>query len=412
MTTRRSLFRNSLLGGMGLGLPQTGLANIGSTPNVIFITCFGGWDATRTLYPAFDNPIVDMEGQAERWSIGNLQLVDHPQRPALRHFFQSNHHRTSLIHGILSPSVSHQACLQLMRTGFPTGHPDWPTLLARELFFDAPIPHLGISGDVFAGLHSDLLTRMGQGKLLASLLDDSLFEWSDIVLGGVDAQLIIAEQEVRLRRMGRLAESANSDVFQSMMSAAARAQYLKERHQLIDWESDGSLLGDCLLAVDVLEQGISPCISIGHSALWDSHSNNEVYQHWLWEELFSALAVLFEELDLRQGSAMDGNSGMTLAEQTTVIVLSEMGRAPRLNSSLGKDHWPYTSAMIIGERLQESRVYGGYGANFQGLPIDLNSGELFSGGQHLSVQHFGSSILQLFGLDGADLLDGTEALLL
>ena len=404
MATRRELFRNSLLGGVAMGLPKNAQAEAINTEKIIFITCFGGWDPTRVLVPAFDNPIVHMEDLAELWNIGNLQLVDHPHRPSVRQFFEANHQRCAIMNGILSPSVSHQACLELMRTGAPNGFPDWPTLLARDLFSDMPIPHLAISGDVFSGNLGSLVTRMGNSQLLESLLDDSLYEWSDVLLGGVDSQLIIAEQEVRLRRMGRLAENTNRDVFQNALESAVRAQYLKEHHWQVNWDSDGSLLSDCLLAVDVLEQGISSCISIGHSALWDSHSNNEVYQHWLWEELFSALDTLWLELSSRQTP-----SG-PLSEQCTVVVLSEMGRAPCLNSSLGKDHWPYTSALIMSPFLTESRVIGGYDAQFHGLPLNLSGAEYASDGILLSPQHFGASIVQLMGGDAQELLFGIDGL--
>ena len=45
---------------------------------------------------------------------------------------------------------------------------------------------------------------------------------------------------------------------------------------------------------------------------------------------------------------LDASPGVyapTLAEETVVVVLSEMGRTPGINGTDGKDHWPWTSAM-------------------------------------------------------------------
>ena len=56
---------------------------------IIFITCFGGWDPTRVLVPAFDNPLVSMEEEVQIGQIGDLQFVDHVERVGVRNFFEN-----------------------------------------------------------------------------------------------------------------------------------------------------------------------------------------------------------------------------------------------------------------------------------------------------------------------------------
>ena len=96
---------------------------------------------------------------------------------------------------------------------------------------------------------------------------------------------------------------------------------LRSKESALNWNVDGSFFGDCLTAVDLLREGVSPCISIEHPALWDSHSSNDVYQHWLWEELFAGLLTLCNEL--KSTSTATGN----LLNQTTIVIASDMGRA-------------------------------------------------------------------------------------
>ena len=43
-------------------------------------------------------------------------------------------------------------------------------------------------------------------------------------------------------------------------------------------------------------------------------------------------------------------------DETTFVVMSEMGRTPALNGNEGKDHWPYTSALVMGPGLQGSET--------------------------------------------------------
>jgi hypothetical protein len=183
-------------------------------------------------------------------------------------------------------------------------------------------------------------------------------------------------------------EFSNRDIFLETQVTMAKLPLLEETQELVDWGSDGSFINDCAVALDVLEQGISSCISIEHPSLWDSHSNNDVYQFWLWEELFIGLNSLCTELE---------NRGM--GENTTIVVMSDMGRAPQLNSDLGKDHWPYSSAMIISPKIQGSRSIGNYDENFMGTALDPISGEIFSGGEVITASNFGATILEMMSVD-------------
>lgn len=359
-----------------------------SEQKIIFITCFGGWDPTRVLVPAFDNSLVAMEQDAELSTIGELGFVDHPERVGVRNFFQNFADRTAFVHGLLTPSVAHMACLQYARTGFISGHPDWPSILAREVFSQSSIPHLAISGKIYSEQFSSLVARAGSGGQLETLLAGELGSLSDIPLEKPSTDLITAERELRLRRLDRVIESSNRDIFLDIQSSLQKIPILLETHEQVDWGSDGSFLDDCIVALDVLEQGLSSCISIEHPALWDSHSNNDVYQFWLWEELFVGLGVLCQELNERG-----------LGEETTIVVLSDMGRAPQLNADLGKDHWPYSSAMLISPNIQQSRSIGGYDDNFMGAPIDSLSGDIFLQGEVITTANFGATILELMDVD-------------
>jgi hypothetical protein len=101
------------------------------------------------------------------------------------------------------------------------------------------------------------------------------------------------------------------------------------------------------VAVDALAKGVSRCVTIAYAGNegqgWDTHANNDASQTVLWEGLFSGLVELMALLE-----STPGNSAVTLADETLVVVLSEMARTPNLNATNGKDHWPHTSALLIG----------------------------------------------------------------
>ena len=146
-------------------------------------------------------------------------------------------------------------------------------------------------------------------------------------------------------------------------------------------------------ALDCLERGYARSVIMSHGGQfnvgWDTHSNIES-QTANYEELFSDLMDLIDDLKSR-----DGTNGGSLADETTIVVISEMGRSPQLNATGGKDHWTFTSAMFIGAGVAGGRQIGAYDENLLGKPIDLETGDLSESGTTLSADHIGATILAL-----------------
>lgn len=152
-----------------------------------------------------------------------------------------------------------------------------------------------------------------------------------------------------------------------------------------------------LPALDALERGYARSAILSHGGLfdvgWDTHSTID-QQTSNYEVLFEDLMSLMEELDARTGT-----NGGSLADETTVVVISEMGRAPTLNATGGKDHWTFTSAMFIGAGVAGGRQIGGYDDNLLGRAVDLQTGELSDKGTILGTEHIGATILALADIE-------------
>jgi uncharacterized protein (DUF1501 family) len=108
-------------------------------------------------------------------------------------------------------------------------------------------------------------------------------------------------------------------------------------------------------------------------------------------------------------ASLPGRSTSSLLDETVIVVLSEMGRTPQLNDQDGKDHWPYTSAMVVGPGITGSRVIGATDEFYYGKTIDPDSGELWDGAGsiELSTSSFGATLLNLAGVDHEPYLAGT-----
>ena len=93
------------------------------------------------------------------------------------------------------------------------------------------------------------------------------------------------------------------------------------------------------------------------------------------------------------------SDGETLLETTTVIVFSEMGRTPVYNASFGKDHWPYTSVMMMGAGIRKGMRFGHSDNKLVGAPIAFDSGSYTENGQLLSTENLIAGLLESFDID-------------
>jgi uncharacterized protein (DUF1501 family) len=82
---------------------------------------------------------------------------------------------------------------------------------------------------------------------------------------------------------------------------------------------------------------------------WDTHTKNfPILKDNKLPGLDQTYSALMEDLD-----------GRGLLDETLVVVMSEMGRTPKVNGSGGRDHWTFCySVMLAGAGIRGGTVYG------------------------------------------------------
>lgn len=414
---RRSFLQASGLAAGALSLPLIPRVAHAAEPGelkYLFVFNSGGYDPTRVFATEFDNDNVDMEPGAERGRVGNLDFVDHADRPSVRTFFESYGDRSLILNGMLVRSIAHDICTMIAMTGNSSGtSPDWPAVLAsasRERFI---LPHLVLGGPSYPGDLGVAVARTGISGQLDELLSGEALGISDMPVGGPSRPV----EGLMDRYMGRRAE-ARADGATSAIDAQLTADYLhtleqagrlKDMQYLVDFGGDGSIGNAAELAVEALRMQIARCVTLQYSGGggtgWDTHADNDDQQSPMWETLFSGLSNLVQLLQNTPGEVQD-----TLLDETCVVVLSEMGRTPQLNGFNGKDHWPYTSAMLIGGGFQGDRVVGGFDDSYYGRTVDLASGDTADGGEILSAETLGATLLTMADIDPGPYLNGIQPL--
>ncbi len=390
--------------------PRVGRAAI--TPDsrkFLFLFCHGGWDPTYCFAPVYGSDAVDIESDSEVATIGGIRFVDHGDRPTVRSFFEQHHDRTCILNGFEVPSITHDRCMRLLMTGRNTENTDdWGSIIAGNALTDLPLPYLVMSGPSYTARYTSSVVRVGSTGQLAQLLDGRAITTASMpvtlpppgVDGKIDAfvrdRVTAWQAEARSARQARVAERYGASLDKIEAIAAYSSSFETVGSGDARW-------GAFETAVSSLAAGLSRCAVIEYDGLWsqtfDTHSNNAL-QSAHFEELFQFLEDLVSLLDRTTGP-----SGGPLSDEVTIVVCSEMGRGPKLNSWLGKDHYTITSAMLVGGGVQGDRVVGEYDANLLGKPIDLATGELDDGGVALVAANFGATLLAAGDVDPAEHLD-------
>jgi len=415
------MHRRQFLAGAGaalaaLGLPLTARAATSATDRkFVFVFNPGGWDPTRVFAPEFSNPNVDMEAAAARATVSGIPIVDHPDRPSVRAFFELFGDQSLVLNGVMVRSIAHEICSMIMMTGSSSGlSPDWPAILGHAERARTTLPSLVLGGPSYPGDLGVAVARTGNNGQLEALLSGTALDMSDIPIreplrpaeNVVDKYL---QRRAAARALGARSE-LEAQLTGDLSAAMDEVMDLKDLRYTMDFSTDGTLDQQAQVAAQALSLGVSRSVTLSHGdggAVfgWDTHADNDNGQSPLFEDLFAGLLSLMATL---QGTP--GTSAPTLAEETTVVVLSEMGRTPLLNEVLGKDHWPYTSVLMIGPHVTGGRVVGGFDDAYYGKLVDPASGDATDSGEVLSAEMVGATLLQMADIDPEPYVSGVQPL--
>jgi hypothetical protein len=311
-----------------------------------------------------------------------------------------------VVNGIEVRSITHERCRRILMTGSGEGANDWAVTMAAESELYYPLPHLVVTGPAFAGGNGAAVVRAGENGQLANLLGRSALSASDIEVQHTTRRMADLEEaflQDRLSRFTRQAGRGGEERFGSLYSSAIdNLGQLRSRSDEIQLDPEGlgcrrDVAEDARTALTCFELGLSRCAMIQDlgwcSGGWDNHANL-MHQDWSYDELFGFLSEIMTDLETRTSV-----SGAPLKDEVTIVVMSEMGRHPQINQAGGRDHWTYTSAMLLGSGVRGGQSVGGMDDDFIGRSIDLNSGESTDSGTGLLPSHLGGTLMALAGRD-------------
>ena len=391
--SRRQILASGAGLALSLGFPRRVLAGSASR-NLIIWWNNGGWDPTFVFDPHFEANGLARDPNSTLASAGGISFADAESRPAVRAYFERWGHRSCVINGLSVGSISHDGCSRLVLTGVRVGGADLGTLVASQSLGSRPLPFVSLGGPRYPGQQGEVLTPVG--PLLSGFVQDTEPAHADIDATREELLLEYIQREAELR--------TNQPYLDSWSQAVERLRVLRQQPDLLNIGANPT--EEELISMGIELLATQTCSVLGLQAplpslvRWDSHDQNQENQEQAFESSFSHLDTLLTTL----ATTEDGDG--TLLDHTTVLVLSEMGRTPRLNPSMGKDHWPYTSAMVVGAGVGGGRVVGVSNETLVVQKVDFSSGASSSSGSTLFPQNLVAGVLQSFDIDPGGPLPG------
>lgn len=162
-----------------------------------------------------------------------------------------------------------------------------------------------------------------------------------------DLRALLSAQFARGRENPSLASHNEAYSRVRGLMASEKLFDLSQEPQSIRDQYGPTLFGEqTLIARRLVEAGV-PFIKVSR-AWWDSHGQNFETHLELVTELDNVMAALLDDLAVRG-----------LLENTLVLTLSEFGRTPQINASLGRDHFASAwSVSLSGCGIKGGTVYG------------------------------------------------------
>ena len=198
----------------------------------------------------------------------------------------------------------------------------------------------------------------------------------------------------------RFQQGRESATMKSHAAAYARVHGLMSCEKLFDVSGEPQSVKDlygptqfaqqAMMARRMIEAGV-PFVRVSR-AWWDSHGQNFETHQELVPELDRVLAALIDDLKQR---------GML--EDVLIVTMAEFGRTPKINGSLGRDHFATAwSASLHGSGIKGGAVFGKTDVKGERVVEDeIGAGEFFAtileaaGIDHRKEYHLGSRPIPL-----------------
>lgn len=395
--SRRDALSFGLLGLTGLSLSELLHAaekrplagGKASADAVLFINLAGGPSHLDTLDMKPDGP-ADTKGEFQpiQSKIPGLMVCEH--LPGIA----AAADRFTLIRGISHSAGAHPQGQAYISTGNrPTPavvYPSYGAVIAREFPGEPDIPpqvaipqtewSAGFLGDAFAAFKTNTVPEPGKpfnvrGISLAEGLTLEKVNRRQQILREIDQTFAGLKQDELVEALDTFGQRAHGMITSPRTQAAFDVSAEPASIQKL-FASD-ELGQSLLLATRLIEHGVR-FITVTNPG-WDTHLDN-----------FAGHRRLMPPLDAAVVATLTALQTKGLLERTLVVVMGEFGRTPKINSNVGRDHYPRAGWCIMaGGGVRPGQLLGATNDEGTGPTDDTQ----------IAPDDLGASIYRALGID-------------
>jgi len=353
-------------------------------PLWIFIQAIGGWDPTMmcNLQPEINNTV---EAKTAK-KAGNIDYISFNSKTD--DFFNEFHSDMLVINGINVETNNHSTGYVHFISGQKEGgYPTFGALLTNAYRLESPIGHL-MSGGVYkntAGIAATVSVRSGRDVEALAFHTSQTFSRTPLYSDSINARLKKAKED----RIDRLLMKHTSKAVKEHIAKYSQAHKNTDRLvEIVDnisrGTSSGSLHGQTHLGIaGYASNKMTLVINTGDSGGggFDTHGNHDAEHPKRLDSIYKSVTDVINDA-----------KEMGVWEDTIVVMFSEIGRTPTYNKGAGKDHWPVTSMVMIGPRVQGNNVIGATTQTLEPTKVNQDTLEVDEEGEEISY----ADINQLF----------------
>lgn len=410
---RRDLLR--WLGSAALAAPLVGLgagrraraAGEATPPLFVTFEAGGAWDTSLVCDPRGNDGSAKPANVGYRpdqiKTFGGHRVA--PQVPAVVDFFSTYHRNILAINGIDTSTIDHASGARSSMSGIGgVGYPVTSALVGAVLGDSLPAPFMSNGGandtadvvgmtQLAAGIAQALLQPMSGGNIHSDTT------WTRLQ-AAMNARL---QREAARAVAQRRADTLN--LLRGALGGADALSALADTVRQLDAQvprsnpslpSFGEVDGDAALNMQVGLAGYLHGQSVALQLVlygFDTHSNNDQYQG-------PALTQLFGQVDYLLRAA----ASLGISDRLLVFIASDFARTPYYNAdSMGKDHWPTTSALLIDPGARPSIpvdvVVGASDGDANAVKLNVKTLKPDDGGVAIAPGHVHDALRRRMGID-------------
>ncbi len=315
--------------------------------------------------------------------------------------------KLAMIRSVTSPFGVHNFAVQYLMTGYqPTPALEYPCIgsvvahlrsKTGVLPANIAIPNL-ISRDA-ATIGNGFLPNSTKHFSLGSDPGKASYKVRDLdFFQGLDISRLDRRRKIvnALNEFGNLKSRANgpSDpdlerAYNLIASKEAKAAFnlaeeprkVRERYTVdprANLKDSNNIGQQCLLARRLVERGV-PFVTVSNTG-WDNHLDLATYANRHPGDPRSASHALIPGLDKAMSALIGDLSDRGMLDETLVLVMTDFGRTPKINSTGGRDHWPNCFSVAMagggvkgGQVIGESDALGEFVKDSPITPGDLSA---------------------------------------